>query len=223
MKKNHYNLMCRPPVIVPCLAVLVFGSAPRAQQQPATLRTAALESHEGVTISADPWTDAAKYKEKFPKKSPFAAGIVAVDVTIRNDSDNSMRVGLDRIRLNILLSEDNRQGLASLTPDELADVVMGSGKKGPSAKRSRLPIPTGGPKVGKDKHWIEVQKAAAESGMPGSIVAPHSSMHGLLFFDLQGQFDLLGTAHLYIPDVTALEKNHPLLFFEIDLSQPAVH
>jgi hypothetical protein len=41
----------------------------------------------------------------------------------------------------------------------------------------------------------------------------------LLYFDLQGQFDLLSTAHLYIPDVRALEKNHPLLYFEIDLSR----
>jgi hypothetical protein len=41
----------------------------------------------------------------------------------------------------------------------------------------------------------------------------------LLYFDLQGQLDLLNTAHLYVPDVRALEKNHPLVYFEIDLSR----
>ena len=59
----------------------------------------------------------------------------------------------------------------------------------------------------------------AEAAIPGSIVAPHHALQGLLYFDLQGQFDLLSTAHLYIPDVRALEKNHPLLYFEIDLSR----
>jgi hypothetical protein len=44
-------------------------------------------------------------------------------------------------------------------------------------------------------------------------------VQGLLYFDMQGQFDLLKTAHLYIPDVRSLEKNHTLLYFEIDLSR----
>jgi hypothetical protein len=66
---------------------------------------------------------------------------------------------------------------------------------------------------------MEIQKAAAEAAVPGSIVAPHHAMQGLLYFDLQGQFDLLSTAHLYVPDVRALEKNHSLFYFEIDLSR----
>jgi hypothetical protein len=74
--------------------------------------------------------------------------------------------------------------------------------------------------VGRDKHWAEMQKAAAEAAIGSSIVAPHHSVEGLLYFDLEGQFDLLNTAHLYVPDVRALEKNHPLLYFEIDLSRP---
>jgi hypothetical protein len=66
---------------------------------------------------------------------------------------------------------------------------------------------------------MDIQKAASEAAVPGSVVAPHHAMQGLLYFDLRGQFDLLGTAHLYIPDVRSLEKNHPLLYFEIDLSR----
>jgi hypothetical protein len=53
-----------------------------------------------------------------------------------------------------------------------------------------------------------------------SVVAPHASIEGLLYFDLQNQFDLLRNAHLYIPDLTALEKDRNLMYFDIDLSRP---
>ena len=71
------------------------------------------------------------------------------------------------------------------------------------------------------------------------IIATHRAYHGRTFGALsatsdakyrepfmpmlEGEpeltLDLLNTAHLYIPDVRALEKNHPLVYFEIDLSR----
>lgn len=223
MRKDYYNPMRNLAIIVPFLAATLFLNGflerPAAQQPQATLKSAALESHEGVTISAQPWTDAATYKAKFPKKSPLGSGIVAIDTIIRNDSDDSMKIDLEQIRLNVTVSEDNRQALRSLTADDVADVMTDTGKHDPTAsRRSPIPIPKG-PKAGRDKHWTEAQKAAADAGLSSSIVAPHHSVQGLLYFDLQGQFDLLSTAHLYIPDIRALEKNHPLLYFEIDLSR----
>ncbi len=73
--------------------------------------------------------------------------------------------------------------------------------------------------MGHDKKWVEVEQELREAGVRASIVAPHSSVQGLLYFDLQGQFDLLNSSRLYVPDVVALEKNRELLYFEIDLSQ----
>jgi hypothetical protein len=73
--------------------------------------------------------------------------------------------------------------------------------------------------VGHDKKWVEVEQELREAGVKASIVAPHSFVQGLLYFDLRGQFDLLNSSRLYIPDVVALEKNRGLLYFEIDLSQ----
>jgi hypothetical protein len=219
MRKDYYNPMRNLAIIVPFLATTLFSDGRAAQQQQTTMKAAALESHEGVTISAQPWTDAASYKAKFPKKSPLAAGIVAIDTIIRNDSDDSMKIDLEQIRLNVTVSEDNRQALRCLTADDVADVANESKKKDPtSTRRSPIPIPTG-PKTGRDKHWMEMQKAAADAAVASSIVAPHRSVEGLLYFDLQGQLDLLSTAHLYIPNVRALEKNHPLVYFEIDLSR----
>jgi hypothetical protein len=188
-----------------------------AAQQPPSLKTSALESHEGMTISARPWTNPALYKEKFHKKSPYAFGIVALQVTFRNDSDDSLKVNLERIRLNLTLSEEDRQALNPLTSDQAADLIMKPGAR--NVTRSRFPIPIGGPKLGRDKKWTEVEEELREAGVRASIVAPHSSVQGLLYFDLQNQFDLLSNARLYVPDIVAIEKNRGLMYFEIDLSQ----
>jgi len=219
MRKDYYIPMRNLAIIVPFLAASCCFAAASAQAPQSTLKGAAVESHEGVTISALPWTDPATYKAKFPKKSPLGSGIVAIDTVIRNDSDDSMKVKLEDIRLNVTLDEANRQALRPLSADDVADVMTDNGKKDPTKKtRLPLPIPTGGPKVGRDKKWVELQKQAADAGVNSSVVAPHHSVEGLLYFDLQSQFDLLNTAHLYIPDVRSLEKNHPLLYFEIDFS-----
>ncbi|MGH9676128.1 MAG: hypothetical protein ACRD36_03420, partial [Candidatus Acidiferrum sp.] len=186
--------------------------------QQTSLKTASLESHEGLTITAQPLTDTAAYKEKFPKKSPFGAGIVAIQVAFRNDSDESVKIDVDRIKLNVQLSEDDRQGLATLSPEEVANVVLNPHVKDPSRK-IRIPLPIGGSGNSKDKHWVEMEQAARNASVPGTVVAPHKTMQGLLYFDLQGQMDLLGSAHLYVPNLTALENNRALMFFDIDLSR----
>ena len=216
MRKFYYNLN-RMLTLFLLIAALLFAPARSAAQSQASLKTSALESHEGMTISAQPWTTPAQYKETFHNKPPYAAGIVAVQVTFRNDSDDSLKVNLERIRLNLTLSEDNRQAIDPLTSEQAADVILKPATK--NLARSRFPIPIGGPKVGHDKKWVEVERELREAGVRASIVAPHSSVQGLLYFDMQNQFDLLNTARLYIPDVVALEKNRELLYFEIDLSQ----
>jgi hypothetical protein len=217
MRKVYYNPARKLTLFLATFLAphLAAGQATPQQQPP--LKTSALESHEGMTISALPWTNPALYKEKFHKKSPYAAGIVALQVVFRNDSDDSLKVNLERIRLNVTLSEDDHQALDPLTSEQAADVILQPAVK--NLGRSRFPLPIGGPKVGRDKKWVELEQELRQAGVKGSIVAPHSSVEGLLYFDLQSQFDLLSNAHLYVPDIIALEKNHGLMYFEIDLSQ----
>ena len=38
-------------------------------------------------------------------------------------------------------------------------------------------------------------------------------------FDLQNQFDLLDTAHLYVPELVLMRGNRPLTYFDINLGQ----
>ena len=221
MRKVYYNLMRKLTISIPFLALLLAAAIPGVTQQPNSLRTASLQSHEAMTISALPWTDPALYKAKFPKKSPFTAGILAVMVAFRNDSNESIRLGLDRIRLSLQIDEDDRQQLAPLTADQVAWETLAPARKDPTSKRKTFPFPTGAPKTSSpDKNWFEVQKQAENAGIPSPVVAPHSTVQGLLYFDLQGQFDLLSTARLYVPDLVAMGQNRSLTFFEIDLSRP---
>jgi hypothetical protein len=219
MIKVYYNLMRNPALGIPVVAasfLAAFAANPAGAQQTA-LQTASLESHEGMTISADPWTDAAKYKEKFPKKSPYAAGILAVQVSFRNDSDDSVKVNLSSIRLTVHLDADNTQELPSLSAEELVQEVLKPGGKDPTATRKKLPIPVNIPNNGKDKNADELHRQAQEAAVPTGVIAPHSTVQGLLYFDLQKQFDLLETAHLYVPDLVLMRGNRPLTFFDIDL------
>jgi hypothetical protein len=172
-----------------------------------------------MTITARPWTDPTLYKEKFPKKSPYAAGIIAVHVVFRNDSDDSMKINLERIRLNLALSEEDHQALYPLSSEGAADVITHPSAKNVTGKR--LPIPLGGPKTGRDKKWTEVEQSVRDAGVQASVVAPHGSVQGLLYFDLRSQFELLNSARLYVPEVVAIEKNRGLMYFEIDLSRSA--
>jgi hypothetical protein len=220
MQKVYYNPVRKLTLFFALLAVSLLASSQIGAQQTNGLKTSSLESHEGLTITARAWTDPALYKEKFHKKSPYAAGMVAVQVAFRNDSDDSIKVNLERIRLNVTLSEEDRQALDPLTSEEAADVIL-SPKKNVSARR--FPFPVGGPKVGHDKKWTEVEQELHSAGVRASILAPHSTVEGLLYFDLRSQFDLLNTAHLYVPDLVALEKNHGLMYFEIDLGRSAEH
>jgi len=224
MRKVYYNSMWNlsgaVPFLAGCLIVGAYAGALQSGGQRASLKTASLETHEGLTISAQPWTDAALYKEKFPKKSPFAAGIVAMQVVFRNDSNESMKVSLDHIRLSFQVDEDNRQELQALTPAQVADQVLKPGGKDPSQSRSRIPLPVGVPHSGNDKHWTELEQQAENAGVPANVIAPHSTVQGLLYFDLQGQFDLLNGARLYVPDVLVMGNNRSLTYFEIDLSKP---
>jgi hypothetical protein len=188
---------------------------------PQSMKGAVVESHEALTVSAQPWLDPALYKEKFHKKSPYSAGVVAIEVTFRNDSSDALDLTISHIRLNLQIDEENRQELHALEPAELAAAVYHPESRDPTA-RSRVPLPIparrGG---GSSKDQDELQHEAQDAGLPSNVIAPHSTMKGLLYFDLQGQFDLLTSARLYIPDIQRMDKKESLTFFEIDLGRAA--
>lgn len=219
IEKVYYKRMRIAASAISCVLALTPSPSPAQERHSTPMRTNALDSHEGMTIAVEPLTNADQYKAAFPKKNPFASGIIAIRVMFRNETAESIRVNLGRIRLSLTLEDESRQELPALTSEEVADVVFSAKAKDPS-RRARLPIPLpSSNKIGHDKNWTELAKAAEEAGVRNGIVAPHSTTEGLLYFDLQGQTELLTNARLYVPELVALEKNQGLMYFDIDLNR----
>ena len=227
MQTAYYILMRKlsAPVLLVLLAIFLAPSlaAQSATQQATPARAAIQDSHEGMTISIDPWTVASRYKERFPKKSPFQKGVIALHVSFRNDTDESIRVDLPHIRLLVQLNEDEKQELESLSADDVADtVLLKSSGKDPTARKLPLPIPIGRNPPSRDKNWTEFRDTCQNAAIPSPIVAAHTTLEGLLYFDLRGEVELLQSARLYMPNLTTMGTKQPLSYFDIPLgSSPA--
>jgi hypothetical protein len=205
-------------VTVVFLGILLGRAAVAQQSKP--LRTSILDAHEGVTIGVEPWTQASRYKEKFPKKTPFGAGIVALRLSIRNDNDEAVKLNLHRIQLLVQLDADNKQELEALTADDVADAVMlRQNGKDPTARRLPIPLPISRPKPTRDKNWEEFHGDCQNAGIPSGVIGAHSTMEGLVYFDLRGEWDLLQTARLYVPDLERMTSKQAISYFDIDFSR----
>jgi hypothetical protein len=220
MQTVYYSLMKKLLAVVVVVVLGILPGQVSAGQEAQPLRASILDSHEGVTIGVEPWTQASRYKGKFPKKTPFAAGIVALKLTIRNDNDEAVKLNLHRIRLLVQLDPENRQELESLTADDVADAVMlRQNGKDPTARRLPIPLPINRPKPTRDKNWEEFHGDCQNAGIPSGVIGAHSTMEGLVYFDLRGEWDLLQTARLYVPDLQRMTSQQAILYFDIDFSR----
>jgi hypothetical protein len=192
-------------------AAIAACTPARAQTDPASLP--AHDSHQNLLVAIQPWLDAAQYKDRFGKKNPYDAGIVALDVYFRNDNDSPVKVDLSTVRLVVGEGGDDPQRIEPLTPEDVADTVLLTGP-GP-AKPS---LPSLYPKGGHDKQWNALDGSLRAVSLSSDLVPPHGMVHGCLYFDMAHHFDSLRNAHLYVPDLTFLVNNQVLLFFEVDLA-----
>ncbi len=214
MIRNRFAIILS---VVQC--VTGAGAVP-VQKDPASL--SARDSHDGLLVAVDPWTNAAQYKARFKKHTPMDAGVAAIDVYFRNDTDKLIRINVDTIRLIYAPPDGDRQKLFPLAPEDVADLVLHPGSaKDPSIPRPRLPIPGRGPKKGHGKEYDELAATLAAAALQTDVIGPHSTEHGFLYFDMGHQFDALRYTRLSIPDLSFVEKNQPLFYFEIDLGAPA--
>ena len=221
MQTVYYSLM-RKLLAGVAVVFLGIGIGQLWGQQATRLRTSIVDAHEGITIGVDPWTSASRYKEKFAKKSPYNAGVVALYLTIRNDNEEPVRLNRERIRLLVQLDEDHKQELQPLTADDVADSVMlKQNGKDPTLRRNPLPFPVGGggAKATRDKNWTDFRDECQNAALPSPVVAPHSTMEGLVYFDLRGEVELLRNARLYVPDMQRMSTNQAILYFDIELNQ----
>lgn len=208
--------------IAALFAVFILASAAAVAQQqhaPATSAPAAKlpqDQHGGLAISVDAYSDAARSKDKFGKSAdPIPAGILPVEVFIRNDTSRLIRVNLRTIQLEVQFPNGGHQNVDSLTVRQVAAaIVHPAGASSPTMPRLPIHIPL----PGKDKKVDKIADALSPLSLDADVVPPQGSIHGFVFFNMNHEIELASTASLYVPDVTLVPANQPLMFFEVPLA-----
>lgn len=198
------------------LATVCGGIFLRAQSDPASMP--ARDSHQGVTIAVKPYVSEKSYQDQFGKRTPFEAGILALEVFFRNDNDQPIRVNLDAIRLLVDRPGEPAQRLDALSAEGVADRVL---LQAPSdLRRPRLPFPIGGRggSSARDKNWEELAGRMRAAGVHSDLLAPKSTLRGFLFFDINHHYDWLSGARLDVPGLAFMLNNQALFFFQVDLA-----
>jgi hypothetical protein len=171
------------------------------------------DRHEGLNISADPYIDVERAKKKFGKANPVPAGILPVELFLRNETSQPIRIDLSTIQLEVRLSDSKHQNVDSLSAVEVANtMVHPEGSRTPSTRR--VP-PIGIPSGGNDKKVAGVADILRPLSLDADVVPPMGMIHGFLFFDLNHQMSLVDNASLYVPDVVLVPSNKPMMFFEV--------
>ncbi len=203
-------------ILILALFAPLGAPAQSAPPDPTSLPTR--DAHQDLTVVADPYLRADRYKKEiFGKESFYVVGIVAIDVYFRNDNNSPIRLNPDTIQLVISVPGQDRQRLDALSPEDVADRTL---LKGDSNIRVRRPFPFPGssPGGGKSKDWISMTNTIRSVALGTDILPPHATTHGFIFFDMNHDFSAIRNSHLYIPDLAFMTDKKALLFFEIDLA-----
>jgi hypothetical protein len=178
------------------------------------------DSHQGLLIAADPYLSNERSRQRFGKKHPYGAGLLALEVFLRNDTDGPIQIQLDSMELKVAPPGRPTERLAPLTVREAALRIILPLE--PNPKTQNGPIPEIDLRVDKNKDVTKMEKSLRTEILSGDRIGPHSTLHGFLLFDLGHQFEQVRNASLYVPDVCRAASGERLLFFEVHLGS-AVH
>jgi hypothetical protein len=177
--------------------------------------TLAQDNHEGLTVSADPYAQASRCKEKFGKADPYPLGILPVEVFLRNETALPLRIGVDTVKLSVHGPNGSTQDIDHLTLQEVAQTLAHpSGAATPHKPRFPLERPDA-----TDKKTDKMREILQPLALDSDVVPPMGMLHGFLFFDVSHNMEVASNASLYIPDVTKVPSNQPLMFFEVALNK----
>jgi len=200
--------------LVLCASAFGQSASSPPDPTPAAKAPAPLPSdqHSGLTVSVDPYTEAARTKDKFGKANPHDVGILPVEVFLRNDSDQPMRVNLETVQLEVTLKNGVRQEVDWLRAEEVAKLIAHpTGSADPHQKRLPLPM-----KIG-DKNVEKLANVLRPLTLDADVIPPKGAIHGFLYFDVSHEFAIVKRSSLYVPDVSIAPSNEPLVFFEVPL------
>jgi hypothetical protein len=173
------------------------------------------DKHEGLTVSVNSYTEPDRAKEKFGKANPLAVGILPVEVFLHNETTQPMRVDVSTIQLSVRFQSGKHQDVDSIPAKEVAAVVAHpNGPPGPQSRR----FPVGIGSIS-DKKTDKMLETLGPLALDADIVPPMATIHGFVFFDLNGDLSLAANASLYVPDVSTIPSNKALMFFEVPLGK----
>jgi len=203
------------PLLVAAFA-LVACSAAHAQV-PSPSDNLAKDTHQGFTVSADPYTDADRAKKEFGKAAdPYKAGILAVQAFFKNNLNVPVHVDLSTIRLDVKNPNGEHSSLSPLTAPQAAARI--AHPRGPATPKARhFPGLPGGNLPGKDSKTQDIEDKLTPLSLQSDVVPPNGTLHGMIFFDIDGQFDLVAHSSLYVPDVKSVASENPMIYFEVPL------
>jgi hypothetical protein len=199
------------------LAALAGAGETASGQRPAALP--AKESHEGLLIAADPYHDAERSKARFGKKHPQEAGILAIEVHLRNDTKRAIQLDLAAIRLLLAPPGNSRQRLEPMSLEAVIERTLYKERGGPDIKAPRIPIPRR--PQDRSKEWKKLEEAWRPLLLEMDILPPQSSVQGFLFFNLGRNPEWVSFARLYVPSLKFVDTGQELFYFEVDLSKAA--
>lgn len=206
------------PLVIAGLCLALAGGTLAQRIDPGTLP--ARDTHEGVTVAADPYADPQRSKERFGKKHPYQAGLLAVEVVMHNDTTRPIRVNLGAIRLLLDPPGTSRQRLVPLDLETVIEKILHKERGGPNPTVSRLPIPRP-PKADRSKEWRQVEESIAPYLFTYDILPPQATVRGFFFFDMARRFDWVPHARVYVPELKFMDDGQALFFFEVDLAKAA--
>jgi hypothetical protein len=208
-----------------------------APQSPASLSATfpAHDQHENVTVAVTLCADETCSRQVFGKHHPVQGGILPVDVYIRNDSDQTLVAGLAEIRLDVSPAVSAPENSSDSTddasdsetdrharPQELAPLsTFDTAQRILYPTGSSQPRAPGTPQIGwfhSDKNVAELAAKFDPLALNAGVINPHSTVHGYLFFDLNGNFALLSRSSLYLPSIHTQDGAHYLTYFEVNLA-----
>lgn len=196
-------------------ARLASQSPPPPIPDPATLP--ARDAHQGLLIAADPYLTSDRSEQRFGKKHPYGAGLLAIDLFLRNDTEAPLRIDLDTIELQVAVPGQQRQRLESLTIQDVAYRIVVPNGPAPRGRRGPLPGVAGG----KTKEIAKMEESLRSLMLQSDVVGPHDTIHGFVIFDVARHFEDTENSTVYIPDVSRFGSADKLFFFEIDLKPAA--
>ena len=189
--------------------LLTFALPHVAKVDPGTL--AAHDSHQGILVACDPYQDSERAKEAMGKENPLKAGILPVEVYVRNSNRWPVAISLDSIRLEIAPPAGGRQQIDPLSAGDVATEILHP-QPNPQSRR-RLPIPF--PNMNHNGKWQKLRDKLQLLAFPDAVIAPNATVHGFFYFNLDGDYSVIQYARLYVPDLKFLGNTQAIMFFDV--------